>query len=352
MIEKTNTPKFYKEVEVPEYWTLTDLLYWAAARVLPEPIYFEENEGREALDALIEYSLSLGTDLGPNYLTPEETNRLGIDTDPEWNYIQRSINGEDDILSSKHHKMMADLFMEKEYTEEEKASWEERREEELRLYKKALQIEEYKEKWSLHLLDALDETICSLIVKLKSGVIKAEGIEIEINPHGDFSEEVNEWLYAKEWPNGEFYSAHSPIPQNKWISRRVDWGGSYLRSGKKVYLAIRFDCDDVIQLFPPITDKLIKLSASGEYLFGTVETGTPSRSAKRTGRPSKNSDAIHRKIASIINQEGGLINKQDAFANEIKTWYEAEFGETIGLSTVKAKLSGYYKDPSFKKSEK
>jgi len=352
MTENSKSPKFYKEVEISDYWTLTDLLYWAAARVLPTPMYFDEDEGRESIDALNEYPLSLGTELGAEYLGPDETNRLGLGADPDWEYIQRMISGKDDTFTSEHHKRMADLVYEGECPEAERLLREQNRKEQLRLYEKALKIEEHQKKWKLELADALDETICSLIVKLKTGEINAEGIKIEIDPNGDFEEEIDEWLNAQSWSNGQFYSAHSPIPQGKWISRNVDWGGTYIRNGAEVYLAVRFDCDDIIALFPPISKELVQIDSSGEYLFGFVGATASSNTAKRIGRPTKNSDAIHRKIASIIAHEGGLIAKQDAFAHEIKDWYQLEFGETIGLSTIKAKLSGYYKDPTFKKSKK
>ncbi|WP_026941464.1 hypothetical protein [Hellea balneolensis] len=352
MTEKPNLPKFYKEVEVPEYWTLTDLLYWASARVLPTPMYFDEDEGRDSLEAFQQYPLSLGSELGPEYLNPSETSRLVIGNDPRWNYYERLMNDEEYVSSPEHHKMMAELYMKDDCTEEEKSERIQHHNKELKLYEKALEIAEYSDQWHLDLEDALDETICSLIVKLRGGKISATGIEVDINSEADFDHEIEKWFDNRNWDTDKFYYAHKPIPKSVWISRHVDWEGSYIRNGKKAYLAIRYDSDDVINLFPPIKSKPIQLERSGEYLFGYGGNSNPIRKAKKIGRPSKNSEAIHRKIASVIANEGGLIMKQDAFAHTIIQWYEAEFVENIGVSTVKAKLSGYYNDPAFKKSEK
>lgn len=338
---------FYEQIGISDYWTITDVLYWIAARVLPRPLYYEEDEARESQESLWDAPLTYGRSIGPDFLEPCYTELLGIEIDPRWEILEEEFNGEEAVLSSEHHKQMADFMY-----ENESESWRrDNHNQQMKLYHKAKDRERREESWASRLEDALDQSVCELVLQLRKGALQSEGFAINIDVSKSFGDEVSEALDHLQIYQNDYESSFQSIPANAWISRNVDWDGAYVKQGSTVFLAARCDSDQVLKLYPPVSSKSVQLGNGGEYLFSNNGDASVSKPTKRTGRPSKNSDAIHRKIASVIAREGGLMAKQDAFAQEIQDWYLSEFDDTIGISTIKKKLSQYYNDANFEKSK-
>ena len=352
MAKKEPLPLFYEEIKTPEFWTLLDLLYWASMRILPRCVYFGEEEGRQSSEALFEYPLSLGASLGPNFLTPLETDQLGLTQDPDWEDYQRDLSEEEYIHSPDFYEFMAKLSPPEDASEQEKVNWRRRLDANSLFYQKAIEIENKKNRWRNDLDDALDETICRLIIELKNGKITAEGIQIEKGSVSGVDWRDDTYEYIEFLTKENFDDAYSLIPHDRWVSRNVNWRGSYLETDTLVFLGVRLLAANAITLFPPIGKNKVELQSFGEYFFNLNNDSSSSRQRSQVGRPRKDAAAIHRKIALVFEREGGLIRKQDAFAQEIQNWYQKEFNDTVGISTIKAILSGYYRDPNFKKSEK
>ena len=335
---------FYTHSYPPEYWFLADILYWVAAQLLPEES--DDGEGCEIRDSneyVSDQIFELGSAVAPHELEPETTERMGLPMDPRWedHYGNPELpHGPD------YYQMLSRLVF-----EDDPQKTEENRKAQLIKWEQAVQRKSEADKWSTLLEDYLDQHISEILLDLRKGHLQAEGIRIE----GQLDGERNEAVYEAYWKRVENLvycdDCFEPVPEKLWVRRRVSFDGNYLEGDAEVYLWLRIRGDNILERYPPKDVESVSLKSYGGGLF-SLGSGEHKMVAVNRGRPPKKWDAVSMKIAESISQNGGLPPKQDAFAQELVDWYRQNFKQSLGLSTVKARLKPYYNNPNFKKSEK
>ncbi|MEM1381750.1 MAG: hypothetical protein AAGH41_14100 [Pseudomonadota bacterium] len=217
----------------------------------------------------------------------------------------------------------------------------------------SIQHTEYKKKWVSDFDDAVDYYRAQVLVRLRSGDLIGKGLRALV---GDEVGEDAFWDHLSDLQRklgfDDFSELLEPIPTEYWISRNIDWQESSLSAPDRVFVALQFDMDDILRVFPPRSECKVVFKDRGSLMFASTRAQASEAAPVRSGRPAKNWEAIAIYIAQIIQRDGSLPKKQDALAQEICDWYRRSFKSSIGLSTVKAKLAGYYASENIQKSEK
>ena len=350
-VEKRNF-RFFTETRIADSWTLYDLLLWVGAQVLPDYRFHVSAEIRRGLEFLMEEPLKFGLNASAPYLERAETERLGVRPDPRRFSMMDTHDDPDALLAPDYYRRWIDHLSTFPFNRL-KARDRDMMEKCQRLLPKAEAQEEAIEFWYTELNDALDLYKSILITKLRSGELRAQGLYFESDDiEGKYAQKLFE-EYIGEIPQYDIGSFLIELPEEVWISHRIDWEGCTVETEAGLFQAVQIDAAEVLRKFPPPKDEQKTLFNLKTCFFCSSESNSAQETPKRRqGKPSKNWDAVNVKIAEFLLENRALPEKQDAFAQELKDWYERHFGEAIGLSTIKARLAKYYQSEAIQKSRK
>ncbi|MEM9840196.1 MAG: hypothetical protein AAF830_13705 [Pseudomonadota bacterium] len=349
----SNAPqyRFFKEVELPRACLLQELLLWVSAQSLHVAFHTRDGtESRQCFETLYEEHGASGNPFVGSWLEPEETNRLGIDRHPVhvefFDYLEEDSGIPDVDFLSRMIEQAKSLTTPFENPDESLRQLEAQ-------MPLAIKHDAYKRKWESDFEDAVDYHRALILTKLRDGDLVGRGVSLASEGDEDMDAAWEELAEKQRSIRGEDFSILlSEIAREEWISRRIEWTQSRLQCEKRLYVGVQFLISDVLNVFPPRNDGEVQFSDGGSFVY-TDSGATPrGRNTARPGRPTKNWDAVSVYIAEIIQRDGSLPKKQDALAHEICAWYKRKFGGSIGLSTVKSKLSQYYASEIIEKSRK
>lgn len=304
---------FFEIVNLPELWTLGDTLMWVGLSILPTCNFdLDGNDLRQTLEGAMEGPSDLGYGdwaYFPDYVF---TNR-GLPPCPEDN--AGSVEAFRKIVETDP-SYRPDLD-------------------------EALLREAQFQDWLSEVDNFLDLAKMEIVISLRKSNLIAYGIPFS---GGDNSMDAQSKLEEIQ-SNEEFHSLFKEIPSSAWVSTRIDWTDSDLSLPDESWCSIRLSRNQILSLFPPdSSDRKLTLSHSQSNYFtpvGDVGPSTALKIAKKRGRPTKQWEAVLERAMCII-IDSGLPAKQDAFAQQLCDWYTTEFGERVGLSTMKSKLSKFY----------
>ena len=105
---------------------------------------------------------------------------------------------------------------------------------------------------------------------------------------------------------------------------------------------IQVSTDDLFKVFPlpegrPAPDVL----QMGDNFVFPGELSTEPDMPPLVGRPPYPWDEFHVEVAKRV-KEGTLWEKQDAFINDMQTWWRNRWGREVGRSTLQQKIKPYY----------
>jgi len=333
---------FYTKASVPNKWALQDVLYWVAMQLIPESHFREgDHEAREDVDVFLENPFELGDYFGDVLFENDETEKFGLRPDPRW----EEINSEHSLSTEQNLFMSKLLFEDKEVMAENEKKY-------LALAEESKKYEKRLFEWQVKFDDFLDKHISRLLIDLAESKLVGEGIFIRGEFIEDSKDDIADNIYREISSQTVYENAFKIVPNALWVRRRVDWRGGLIQSDTDIILGIRFNRDDVLEIYPPNSNQEELTYVCGNGLLKKGHDLSVNVKVKNRGRPQKNWEKIHIKIAEIISKNGGLPAKQDALAEEINSWYLATFKQPIGLSTIKSRLKPYYDNQIFKKSEK
>jgi len=199
--------------------------------------------------------------------------------------------------------------------------------------------------WDAEFEAFLDLHKSRLFLALQEGRIGAIGQEL---PRPTYSGSL-EFLEGSDWES--WYDVPwTQIPQDFWISTKIDWSESWAEGRKTAYCLILVESEQLFEQFPPPIEP-----ATGVVKVGSAfaqDPGTnpnPPRVIAR-GRPAADWDAFHLEVTKRL-QQGTVPAKQEAFIAEMQEWCRAKWHRNVGRSTLSQKLKPYY-DTFIRKSEK
>ena len=190
----------------------------------------------------------------------------------------------------------------------------------------------------------LDPYISKLHLALSEGELIAEGVRVRSWHEDNLSKRIE----AKLGYDSELAAdAYEKISADRWIRSAMLIDECMLKDDPFTLALIRIPASDVLRIFPPTAGSQAKLSSNGR---GLLHRGLSSPSSSSSGgRPARYWNEVAAYIAKRLMKHRGIPSKQDAFAQEIVTWYKTTFEQSIGLSTVKNFITTFYKDDEIPK---
>lgn len=344
--------RVFTETALPQKMTLLDTLYWVAGRVVPMPQYFynDEVESREDDDTFTDSALSFSEQFVPLWFESSDTDRMGVSDDPRRTYYHSEHHSDCYNLRSDSLRSQLDWQFTDHKDKSGKAQFDQELGEAATLLSITTLYDERLICWKKELDDALDQYRLEIILKLRRGDLIAEGLPLKLQGHYDFSGNIHSALDALDSADLGYQDNYSKVPAAKWVSRDIDWVGSFLKSEKDVWIGVRLNTNSVINAYPVEINEEVRATQLGEVLLIRDKINDLPKRPKRVGRPSKDWESVHVRISEIIRDEGFLPDKQDALVHDLCEWYFQQFGVSIGRSTMSERVSKYYKNGLFRKS--
>lgn len=136
------------------------------------------------------------------------------------------------------------------------------------------------------------------------------------------------------------------IPASYWRFEGVSWQFGKMRCPEGRYVYIHFDFNNIIEVFKEAEPEYVTVEKRNGHLFYITEDDKSDQRIikKKLGRKTVvNWDLVHPYITSQIVESGGILSKQDSFAQDVQDWIVKELNKKVGISTIKEKLKPYYK---------
>lgn len=309
-------PTFLQPVDVPKRCFLQEVLYWVAFQRLPIAAYTLDGKEIRETDEAGGYDI----EIGDPHLTPDETTRAGIPSDPNWVAI---LEDKPTLPVAHYDRFLArndldDGLREKLATEREAAIVHERD----------------CEAWSRHYERAIEYPASRIFVALKGGLLRASG---RLLPDPD----IDVALSKLESEDRAIYDLPlADIPPAFWSLQGIDFNASAAENGANRYCHISCRMDDVLSVFPAEGEDVHGIRRVGDS-FVLIEGTNVARSSSRPGRPSYPWDAFHLEAASLL-KRNEFPTKKEAAIEHFRSWFEREHGIKASRSVVGEKLKPYY----------
>jgi len=340
---------FFKEIELYEYCTLRDALYWIAFKIPPQFYYPYNNPGvRNDLSLCEEIGLPYAFDFDDFLIGKGICKKYNITEDPDIEFYEKNEcppSDKDSVLNSI--KTFSDLLNKEAEPAKNKGfdriikSCE----------KELINNKDYykqKEKYEYELNSFIDCAKFKLFNVLKDKDLIAEGLLFaKVKEDLQYIDKINsiDWLNNEDnWKEDEkwYKKDHVKISNNFWKFEYINWEDCYAQSLYEWYVHILIKTEDLMKLFAIDIDQCRPetIYSHNGFLF-TNRNINELKSITLKGRPSKDWDSIYLKMQEILYHSQKQITYKSLLI-DLQVWYQKAYNETIGESTLKEKIQPFF----------
>ena len=192
------------------------------------------------------------------------------------------------------------------------------------------------------LSELLDPVRAEVFVQLHRGGLVGNGILTHLIADKSGSKD---WADNENWTRIEEVGQEvKPIPKDQWQPNGIIWHRNFAATPCGCYEGIRVSAAEVLKCFPEPQPESFEVENRGGTLIvaDDVESLSPGSKKRRRGRPPIwDWGAFHQQVGIIAITEG-LPKKMAALEATMREWCLTTYGWAPATSTVRLKLRSYY----------
>ncbi len=313
---------------IAEKCFLIEALYWVAFNIYPEEAFITENgkNMREDTEYHDQIEINIPEEFD-SFFTEDVCKKYGLPKSYLAEYIREN---HDYPFPSDHSQKTLDILQRKDGVDDYSID-----EEEIEQIKRDIagqkEFEEKQNLFNVALENFLEVPKMELFIALKKKKLKV--YSRYLIPDDEDGED-------------DGFLVHTEMTYNKFEFQDVKWNDSMIEGDGCLFPHVLIDVKSLFSVFPESDLEVVKVnSLNGIYIIDDNNkelTNVNFKSATSGRKPKVNWDLVHPYIAKRIKETGWNLSKQDALADEVKTWIKENLKEEIGISTIKAKLKPYW----------